>query len=133
MSETVPETPATGDAPTTGAAPARTITLTDSAVARVTELLADEDPSGAAGMMLRVYVNGGGCSGFTYGFSFDDTVGDDDQRFEAGGVTVVSDEASLDLIGGSRLDWVEGLGGASFQLTNPNATAQCGCGASFSV
>ena len=108
----------------------RTITLTDSAIARVSELLAAEEGDG---MMLRVYVNGGGCSGFTYGFSFDDTVGDDDQLFEAGGVTVVSDEASLDLIGGSRLDWAESLGGASFQLTNPNATAQCGCGASFSV
>lgn len=114
-------------------APARTITLTDSAIARVRELLADEDPGGAAGMMLRVYVNGGGCSGFTYGFTFDDTLGDDDQVFEAGDIKVVSDEASLDLIGGSRLDWVETLGGAAFQLTNPNATAQCGCGASFSV
>lgn len=123
MTETVPETP-------TGETLPRTITLTDSAVARVTELLAAEEGDG---MMLRVYVNGGGCSGFTYGFSFDDTVGDDDQLFEAGGVTVVSDEASLDLIGGSRLDWAESLGGASFQLTNPNATAQCGCGASFSV
>lgn len=127
------ETPTTGDAPTTGDTLPRTITLTDSAVTRVTELLANEDPSGEAGMMLRVYVNGGGCSGFTYGFSFDDTVGDDDKLFEAGGITVVSDEASLDLIGGSRLDWAESLGGASFQLTNPNATAQCGCGASFSV
>jgi len=126
MTETVSETQ-------TGEALPRTIMLTDSAVARVTELLAAEDPSGEAGMMLRVYVNGGGCSGFTYGFSFDDAVGDDDKLFEAGGITVVSDEASLDLIGGSRLDWVEGLGGASFQLTNPNATAQCGCGASFSV
>ncbi len=123
MTETVSETP-------TGETLPRTITLTDSAVARVTELIAAED---GEGMMLRVYVNGGGCSGFTYGFSFDDMVGDDDQLFEAGSITVVSDEASLDLIGGSRLDWVEGLGGASFQLTNPNATAQCGCGASFSV
>ena len=111
----------------------RTITLTDSAVARVGELLAAEDPTGKAGMMLRVYVNGGGCSGFTYGFTFDDTVGDDDRVFEAGDITVVCDDASLDLIGGSRLDWVESLGGAAFQLTNPNATAQCGCGASFSV
>ncbi len=127
MTETLPETP------TTEEALPRTITLTDSAVARVVELLAAEDPSGEAGMMLRVYVNGGGCSGFTYGFTFDDTVGDDDRLFEAGDITVVSDDASLDLIGGSRLDWVESLGGASFQLTNPNATAQCGCGASFSV
>ncbi len=126
MTETQPDTQSDEALP-------RTITLTDSAAARVAELLADEDPGGAAGMMLRVYVNGGGCSGFTYGFTFDDTVRDDDRVFDAGGITVVCDDASLDLIGGSRLDWVESLGGASFQLTNPNATAQCGCGASFSV
>jgi iron-sulfur cluster insertion protein len=108
----------------------RTITLTDSAIARVSELLAAEEDNN---LMLRVYVNGGGCSGFTYGFSFDDTVGDDDRLFEVGGINVVSDEASLDLIGGSQLDWAESLGGASFQLTNPNATTQCSCGASFSV
>ncbi len=127
MTETIPETP------TADEALPRAITLTDSAVARVAELLAAETPSGEGTMMLRVYVNGGGCSGFTYGFTFDDTVGDDDRLFETGGITVVSDDASLDLIGGSQLDWVESLGGASFQLTNPNATAQCGCGASFSV
>ena len=127
MTEIVSETP-TEDAPLP-----RSITLTDSAVVRVAELLAAEDTGGTGTKMLRVYVNGGGCSGFTYGFSFDDTVSDDDRLFEIGGITVVSDEASLDLIGGSQLDWVESLGGASFQLTNPNATAQCGCGASFSV
>ncbi len=127
MTESVPETP------TADEALPRAITLTDSAVARVAELLAAEAPSGEGTMMLRVYVNGGGCSGFTYGFNFDDTVGDNDRLFETGGITVVSDDASLDLIGGSLLDWVESLGGASFQLTNPNATAQCGCGASFSV
>jgi len=130
MTETIPETPPQEG---TDAPLPRSITLTDSAVTRVAELLAGEDPDGTGNMMLRVYVNGGGCSGFTYGFTFDDTVGDDDRVFEVGGITVVSDDASLDLIGGSRLDWVESLGGASFQLTNPNATAQCGCGASFSV
>lgn len=127
MTEIAPETQS-ADAPLP-----RSITLTDSAVTRVAELLAAETPSGDGKMMLRVYVNGGGCSGFTYGFSFDDEVGDDDRLFEIGAITVVSDDASLDLIGGSQLDWVESLGGASFQLTNPNATAQCGCGASFSV
>lgn len=127
MPDSVTETPASEEALP------RTITLTNSAVTRVTELLAAEDPEGTGKMMLRVYVNGGGCSGFTYGFSFDDAVNDDDRLFEIGGITVVSDDASLDLIGGSQLDWAESLGGASFQLTNPNATAQCGCGASFSV
>ncbi len=123
MSKNVTETP-------DGEPLLRTITLTDSAIARVSELLAAEEDND---LMLRVYVNGGGCSGFTYGFSFDDTVGNDDRLFEVGGINVISDKASLDLIGGSQLDWVESLGGASFQLTNPNATTQCGCGASFSV
>jgi iron-sulfur cluster insertion protein len=127
MTEITPES-TTADAPLP-----RSITLTDSAVTRVTELLAAEQSGSDGKMMLRVYVNGGGCSGFTYGFSFDDEGGDDDRLFEIDGITVVSDDASLDLIGGSQLDWVESLGGASFQLTNPNATAQCGCGASFSV
>jgi len=119
--------------PTTDDPLPRSITLTDSAVTRGAELLAAEDSSAEGKMMLRVYVNGGGCSGFTYACPCDDAVGDDDRLFEIGGITVGSDEASLDLIGGSRLDWAESLGGASFQLTNPNATAQCGCGASFSV
>ena len=111
----------------------RTITLTDSAVARVGHLLDAEKINNSGNLMLRVYVNGGGCSGFTYGFEFDDKVESGDHLFEIDGITVVSDDTSLDLIGGSQLDWVESLGGASFQLKNPNATAQCGCGASFSV
>ena len=111
----------------------RSITLTDSAVARVGYLLDAEKENSKSNLMLRVYVNGGGCSGFTYGFEFDDKVEPDDHLFEIDGITVVSDNASLDLIGGSQLDWVESLGGASFQLKNPNASAQCGCGASFSV
>ena len=111
----------------------RSITLTDSAVARVGHLLDAEKENNNSNLMLRVYVNGGGCSGFTYGFEFDDKVEPGDHLFEIDGITVVSDNSSLDLIGGSQLDWVESLGGASFQLKNPNATAQCGCGASFSV
>ena len=128
MSENLPDDTTSPSGPADAAT--QGISLTESAIRRVGELLAAEDGDG---LMLRVYVNGGGCSGFTYGFTFDDTVNDDDRLFEAGGITVVSDEASLELIGGSRLDWVESLGGAAFQLTNPNATAQCGCGASFSV
>ena len=107
----------------------RVITLSESAIKRLTELFESENSK----KMLRVYVNGGGCSGFTYGFSFDVKLSDGDHLFEIEGIKVISDDASLDLIGGSRLDWVESLGGASFQLINPNAKAQCGCGASFSV
>lgn len=106
------------------------IALSPAAEARLQELIAAE---GRDGLMLRIYVNGGGCSGFTYGFDFDDAVNEDDRTFTSGEVTVVVDETSLELIGGSTLDWVETLGAAAFQLTNPNATASCGCGASFSV
>ena len=83
--------------------------------------------------MLRVSVSGGGCSGFQYGFAFDDTVNADDRTFERDGVTVVVDEVSLDLLAGSQIDFVEDLIGASFQITNPQATSSCGCGASFSI
>ncbi len=106
------------------------ISVSAAALARLGELFKSE---GKDGQMLRIYVNGGGCSGFTYGFDFDDTVNEDDRTFANGDVTVVSDEASLELIGGSQLDWVETLGASAFQLNNPNATASCGCGASFSV
>ena len=83
--------------------------------------------------MLRVTVSGGGCSGFQYGFDFDDSVGEDDRTFERDGVSVVIDEVSLELLAGSTIDFVEDLIGASFQITNPQATSSCGCGASFSI
>ena len=83
--------------------------------------------------MLRVAVSGGGCSGFQYGFSFDDTVRDDDLTFERDGVKVVVDEVSLDLLAGAEIDYVEELIGASFQIRNPNATSSCGCGSSFAI
>jgi iron-sulfur cluster insertion protein len=85
------------------------------------------------GLMLRVAVSGGGCSGFQYGFSFDDTVNPDDRTFERDGVTAVVDEASLELLTGSEVDYVEDLVGASFQIKNPNAASSCGCGSSFSI
>ncbi len=107
-----------------------TIELTESAAKRVASLVAQE---AQPGLMLRVSVAGGGCSGFQYGFSFDDTVGPDDRTFARDGVTAVIDEVSLELLAGSTIDFVEDLIGASFQIKNPQATSSCGCGSSFSI
>ncbi len=106
------------------------IALSGSALKRVAWLLEQED---TAGLMLRVTVSGGGCSGFQYGFSFDDVVNPDDRTFERDGVVTVVDEASLEFLAGAEIDYVEDLGGAAFQIKNPNATSSCGCGSSFSV
>ncbi len=106
------------------------IALSERAAQRLTTMLADED---RPGLMLRVTVNGGGCAGFQYSFSFDDAVNPDDRTFERDGVTAVIDEASLGLLAGSEIDYVEDLIGAAFQVKNPNATSSCGCGSSFSV
>lgn len=114
----------------TGSSGGRVILVTESAVRRIAELILEE---GQPGMMLRIYVSGGGCSGFQYGFTFDDSRGEEDHVFAHGDVTVVVDDASLGLLAGSEVDWVEDLAGASFQIRNPNATASCGCGSSFAV
>ena len=108
----------------------RALALSASAARRVAELMRAEKNDG---LMLRVAVSGGGCSGFQYGFSFDDTVRDDDLTFERDGVRVVVDDVSLDLLNGAEIDYVEELIGSSFQVKNPNATASCGCGTSFSM
>ena len=108
----------------------QSVTMTASAAKRVAALMAQE---GDGGLMLRVAVSGGGCSGFQYGFSFDDTVNADDRTFERDGVTLVVDEVSLDLLDGSEVDYVEELIGASFQINNPQATSSCGCGSSFAI
>jgi len=114
----------------TGTVEQGAISLSARAAKRLTALLAAED---RPGLMLRVTVNGGGCAGFQYDFSFDDTVASDDRTFERDGVTAVIDEASLGLLAGSEIDFVEDLIGAAFQVKNPNATSSCGCGSSFSV
>lgn len=106
------------------------ITVTGRAAKRIAELTAESENKG---MMLRVAVSGGGCSGFSYGFSFDDEARTDDLSVEMDGVTVLVDEISLGLIAGAELDYVEEMVGASFVIRNPNATASCGCGNSFSV
>ena len=93
-------------------------------------MLTQEDQSG---LMLRISVSGGGCSGFQYGFAFDDTVNADDRTFAHGPVTAVIDEMSLELLNGAEVDYVEELVGASFQIKNPNAASSCGCGSSFSI
>jgi iron-sulfur cluster insertion protein len=110
--------------------PDRQVSVSDSAAKRIASLIAQEgDPR----LMLRLSVSGGGCSGFQYGFTFDNSVQVDDHLFERDGVKVVVDETSLDLLAGAQIDFVEDLVGASFQVKNPNAKSSCGCGSSFSV
>jgi iron-sulfur cluster insertion protein len=106
------------------------VNVTASAARRIAYLAAQED---TPNLKLRIAVSGGGCSGFQYGFSFDDTVNADDRVFTRDGATVVIDESSLELLGGAEIDFVEDLVGAAFQVRNPNATSSCGCGNSFSV
>ena len=106
------------------------ITITDTAAAKINELLADT-PEGEE-QALRVAVRGGGCSGFQYALAFD-TPKADDHRFEAKGVAVVIDKTSMQFVFGSEVDWVDGLQGAGFSVNNPNVVAACGCGSSFQV
>lgn len=108
----------------------RSVTVTDSAARRLAEIVAAE---GDDRLVLRVAVSGGGCSGFQYGFTLDDTVGDDDVTIERQGVRIVIDSVSLDLLAGAEIDFVEELSGAAFRIRNPNATSSCGCGNSFAV
>lgn len=108
----------------------RAFGITDSAAKRVAFLVSREDKPG---VRLRLTVSGGGCSGFQYGFTFDDAVNGDDVVFSHNGTQVVTDDCSLDLLNGAVLDYVEDLMGASFQVKNPNAKSSCGCGSSFGV
>ena len=105
------------------------IFLTDSAARRVAAIAARQSKPA----ILRLAVDGGGCAGFTYKFELADAAEADDAIAETAGVTLVVDPASLDLVRGSAVDFVEDLGGAAFKVTNPNAASGCGCGSSFSV
>ena len=105
------------------------IVITDKAARRIGEILAVE-PTGS---MFRISVNGGGCSGFSYGFDIDSTKGDDDIVVERGPASVLVDETSLQYLKGSIVDFVDDLIGQSFRIDNPQATASCGCGTSFSI
>ena len=106
------------------------IIFTDSAAAKVKNLL---DEEGTDALKLRVFVSGGGCSGFQYGFTFDDVLNEDDTVMEKNGVHLLVDAMSYQYLVGAEIDYTEGLEGAQFVIRNPNATSTCGCGSSFSV
>jgi len=111
------------------AEPAKTV-LTDAAAAKVKKLVEEE---GNPNLKLRVVVQGGGCSGFQYGFEFDENVADDDVQIEKDGVIMLIDTMSLQYLAGAEVDYLEGLEGARFVINNPNAKSTCGCGSSFSM
>lgn len=104
--------------------------FTAAAAAKVSELIKDE---GNPGLMLRVYIQGGGCSGFQYGFTFDENVQDGDTEVTTDGVKLLIDPMSMQYLSGAEIDYTEGLQGAQFVIRNPNASTTCGCGSSFSV
>ncbi|WP_435104472.1 iron-sulfur cluster insertion protein ErpA [Arhodomonas sp. AD133] len=104
--------------------------FTDSAAAKVRELLDEEENTG---LKLRVYISGGGCSGFQYGFMFDENEEAGDTVIEKNGVTLLVDPMSGAYLEGAEIDYVEGIEGAQFVIRNPNATTTCGCGSSFGV
>jgi iron-sulfur cluster insertion protein len=104
--------------------------FTDSAADKVKALIAEE---GNDNLKLRVYVTGGGCSGFQYGFTFDESINDGDTEVEKNGVTLLIDPMSFQYMVGAEIDYKEDLQGAQFVIRNPNATTTCGCGSSFSA
>ena len=106
------------------------MTFTDNAAAKVKSLIAEEENNR---LKLRVFVTGGGCSGFQYGFSFDETVNEDDTVIENKDAELLVDPLSYQYLVGAKIDYVEGLEGARFVVDNPMAATTCGCGASFSI
>ena len=106
------------------------LVFTDAAAAKVKNLIEEE---GNADLKLRVFVQGGGCSGFQYGFTFDEVVNEDDTQMGKNGVTLLIDAMSLQYLMGAEIDYKEDLQGAQFVIKNPNATTTCGCGSSFSA
>jgi iron-sulfur cluster insertion protein len=106
------------------------LVFTDAAAAKVADLIAEE---GNPDLKLRVFVQGGGCSGFQYGFTFDEVVNEDDTVMTKNGVTLLIDAMSYQYLVGAEIDYKEDLQGAQFVIRNPNATTTCGCGSSFSV
>jgi iron-sulfur cluster insertion protein len=104
--------------------------FTDSAVAKVKDLIAEE---GNPELKLRVFVTGGGCSGFQYGFTFDEVINEDDTSIVKDGVTLLVDPMSYQYLVGAEIDYTESLEGSQFVIKNPNATSTCGCGSSFSA
>ncbi len=108
----------------------RPLSFSDSAANKVKSLIEEE---GNPDLKLRVFVTGGGCSGFQYGFTFDEVQNEDDFVMEKGGVTLLIDAMSMQYMMGAEIDYTEGLEGAQFVIRNPNAVSTCGCGSSFSV
>ncbi len=106
------------------------LVFTDNAASKVKQLINEE---GNTELKLRVFVTGGGCSGFQYGFTFDETTNEDDTALQKGGVTLLIDPMSLQYLSGAEIDYQEGLEGAQFVIKNPNASSTCGCGSSFSA
>lgn len=106
------------------------LVFTDSAAEKVKELIAEENNPA---LMLRVFVSGGGCSGFQYGFTFEESANEDDTRVTKNGVTMLIDPLSFQYLMGAEIDFQEGLHGAQFVIKNPNAKTTCGCGSSFST
>jgi iron-sulfur cluster insertion protein len=109
---------------------AQTLRISGAAAAKVRELIEDE---GNLDLKLRVFVTGGGCSGFSYGFTFDEEAAEDDASVEREGVTVLVDPMSYPYLVGSVIDYREDLSGAQFVIDNPNAASTCGCGNSFAI
>jgi len=106
------------------------INFTESAADKVADLIAEE---GNPALKLRVFVQGGGCSGFQYGFTFDEDVNEDDTEFSKKGVTLLVDSMSFQYLVGAEIDYKEDINGSQFVIKNPNATTTCGCGSSFSA
>ena len=106
------------------------LVFTENAAAKVKQLI---DEEGNTELKLRVFVTGGGCSGFQYGFTFDETVNEDDTAMKKSGVTLLIDPMSLQYLAGAEIDYQENVEGAQFVIKNPNASSTCGCGSSFSA
>jgi iron-sulfur cluster insertion protein len=106
------------------------LVFTDSAANKVKQLIQEE---GNPELKLRVFVTGGGCSGFQYGFTFDEATNEDDTTLQKGGVTLLIDPMSLQYLVGAEIDYQENIEGAQFVIKNPNASSTCGCGSSFSA
>ncbi len=112
------------------APPPPSVVFTDAAATKVGELIAEEDNPN---LMLRVFISGGGCSGFQYGFTFDEEIEDGDSQVENQGVKLLIDPMSVQYLMGAEIDYKEDLQGAQFIIRNPNAQTTCGCGQSFTV
>jgi len=106
------------------------VNFTDNAVNKVKELIEEE---GTADLKLRVFVSGGGCSGFQYGFTFEESINDDDTKVTKDSVTLLIDPMSLQYLTGAEIDYQDNVQGSQFVIKNPQATSTCGCGSSFSV